>query len=215
MNGQHTTKACGKRAGLCVIEVCSSLFIFITLDRTKVLICPPATSQTLAAIILGQMRPLLVIFIGLCWTQAFSQNAILKNNEGHPTDTLYNNSLFFIKHDTLTRFLIGKVQTTDRCSSFSIIRQKYIKEQDGFHQLGTRTIVISNRCSNLLTADNVYCLRLVDFKIIKETVKIAIADSNDKKLRTKLKGDKDFEIQLKNKIDKFVSKVECNVVRIE
>jgi hypothetical protein len=41
------TKACGKRAGLCVIEVCSSLFIFITWDRTKVFICPPATSQTL------------------------------------------------------------------------------------------------------------------------------------------------------------------------
>jgi hypothetical protein len=32
------TKACGKRAGLCVIEVCSSLFIFITLDRAQVLI---------------------------------------------------------------------------------------------------------------------------------------------------------------------------------
>jgi hypothetical protein len=31
------TKACGKRAGLCVIEVCSSLFIFITVDGTKVL----------------------------------------------------------------------------------------------------------------------------------------------------------------------------------
>jgi hypothetical protein len=45
--GLHTTKACGKRAGLCVIEVCSSLFIFITWDRTKVFICPPATSQTL------------------------------------------------------------------------------------------------------------------------------------------------------------------------
>jgi hypothetical protein len=43
----HTTKACGKRAGLCVIEVCSSLFIFIKWDRTKVFICPPATSQTL------------------------------------------------------------------------------------------------------------------------------------------------------------------------
>lgn len=44
------TKAYCKRAGLCVIEVCSSLFIFITLDRTKVLICPPATSQTLPPI---------------------------------------------------------------------------------------------------------------------------------------------------------------------
>jgi len=32
------TKACGKRAGLCVIEVCSSLFIFITWDMTQVLI---------------------------------------------------------------------------------------------------------------------------------------------------------------------------------
>jgi hypothetical protein len=32
------TIACGKRAGLCVIEVCSSLFIFITWDRAKVLI---------------------------------------------------------------------------------------------------------------------------------------------------------------------------------
>jgi hypothetical protein len=32
------TKACGKRAGLCFIEVCSSLFIFITLDRAQVLI---------------------------------------------------------------------------------------------------------------------------------------------------------------------------------
>jgi hypothetical protein len=54
---QPPTKACGKRAGLCVIEVCSSLFIFITWDRTKVFICPPATSQTLAAIIMtGQPR---------------------------------------------------------------------------------------------------------------------------------------------------------------
>ncbi len=49
------TKACGKRAGLCVIEVGSSLFIFITLDGTKVFICPPSTSQTLAVIALGQM----------------------------------------------------------------------------------------------------------------------------------------------------------------
>lgn len=171
----------------------------------------------LTVIILGQMRPLLIIiiFLGVCWTQAFAQNAILKNSEGHPTDTLDDKSLFFIKHDTLTRFLIGKVQTTDHCSSFSIIRQKYKKEQGGFRQLGTRTIVISNRCSNLLNVDNVYCLRLVDFKIIKETVKITIADSNDKKLRTKLKGDKDFEIHLKDKIVKFISNVECNVVRIE
>jgi hypothetical protein len=44
-----TTIACGKRAGLCVIEVCISLFIFITVDRAKVFICPPATSKTLVA----------------------------------------------------------------------------------------------------------------------------------------------------------------------
>ena len=37
-NAQHTTKAYCKRAGLCVIEVCSSLFIFISLDRAQVLI---------------------------------------------------------------------------------------------------------------------------------------------------------------------------------
>jgi hypothetical protein len=37
-NLQPPTKACGKRAGLCVIEVCSSLFIFITLERAQVLI---------------------------------------------------------------------------------------------------------------------------------------------------------------------------------
>ena len=30
------TKAYCKRAGQCVIKVCSSLFIFITLDRAKV-----------------------------------------------------------------------------------------------------------------------------------------------------------------------------------
>jgi hypothetical protein len=40
--GQPLTKACGKRAGLFVIEVCSSLFIFITPrgagDRAQVLI---------------------------------------------------------------------------------------------------------------------------------------------------------------------------------
>jgi hypothetical protein len=47
--GQPPTKACGKRAGLCIIEVCSSLFIFISLDRAQVFNCPPATSQTLAA----------------------------------------------------------------------------------------------------------------------------------------------------------------------
>ncbi len=32
------TIACGKREGLWVIEVCSSLFIFISLDRAQVLI---------------------------------------------------------------------------------------------------------------------------------------------------------------------------------
>jgi len=35
---QALTKAYCKRAGLCVIEVCSSLFIFISLDRAQVLI---------------------------------------------------------------------------------------------------------------------------------------------------------------------------------
>jgi hypothetical protein len=34
----RTTKAYCKRAGLCVIEVCSSLFIFISLDGAQVLI---------------------------------------------------------------------------------------------------------------------------------------------------------------------------------
>ncbi|MFM7854378.1 MAG: hypothetical protein ACKO96_21265, partial [Flammeovirgaceae bacterium] len=50
LRARATTKASGKRAGLCVIEVCSSLFIFIAVDGTKVFICPPATSQPLAAI---------------------------------------------------------------------------------------------------------------------------------------------------------------------
>jgi hypothetical protein len=35
---QLATKAYCKRAGRCVIEVCSSLFIFISLDRAQVLI---------------------------------------------------------------------------------------------------------------------------------------------------------------------------------
>jgi hypothetical protein len=35
---QPPTKAYCKRAGLCVIEVCSSLFIFISLDGAQVLI---------------------------------------------------------------------------------------------------------------------------------------------------------------------------------
>ncbi|MFM7851910.1 MAG: hypothetical protein ACKO96_08330, partial [Flammeovirgaceae bacterium] len=41
------TIASGKRAGLCVIEVCSSLFIFISVDKARAFICPPATSQPL------------------------------------------------------------------------------------------------------------------------------------------------------------------------
>ena len=162
------------------------------------------------------MRPLLiVIFIGVSLARVFAQNEILKNSTGHVTDTLDNNSLFFIKNDTLTRFLVGKAQSTDHCSSFSIVRQQYKKEQDGFHQLGTRTIVISSKCSNLWKEDNVYCLRLIDFKLRKETVHIAIVDSDDNKLKTRLNGDNDFELQLKDKVDKFIGKVECNGVRIE
>jgi hypothetical protein len=34
----YDNKACGKRAGLCIIEVCSSLFIFITVDKAQILI---------------------------------------------------------------------------------------------------------------------------------------------------------------------------------
>jgi hypothetical protein len=37
-DAQQPTKAYCKRAGLCVIEVCSSLFNFIALDRAQVLI---------------------------------------------------------------------------------------------------------------------------------------------------------------------------------
>jgi hypothetical protein len=172
--------------------------------------------QALAAIILGQMRPLLIIiFIGVSLTRVFAQTEILGNGDGHVTDTLDDNSLSFVKNDTLTRFLIGKAQSTDHCSSFSIIRKQYKKEQVGFRQLETRTIVINTKCSNLWNEDNVYCLRLVEFKLRKGTVNIAIVDSDDKKMKTRIKGDNDFEFQLKDKVDKFISKVECNGVRIE
>ena len=59
------TKACGKRAGLCVIEVCSSLFIFITVDRSKVFSCPPATSQTLCVMPLDTLTRLPLLADGL------------------------------------------------------------------------------------------------------------------------------------------------------
>jgi hypothetical protein len=162
------------------------------------------------------MRPLLIIiFTGISLTRVFAQNEVLKNSDGHLTDTLDGNSLFFIKNDTLTRFLLSKAQSTDHCSSFSIVRQQYKKGQDGFRQLGTRTIVISTKCSNLWNEDNVYCLRLADFKLRKGTVNIAIVDSYEKKLRARIKGNNDFEFQLKDKVDRFISKVECNGVRIE
>jgi len=75
--------------------------------------------------------------------------------------------------------------------------------------------MIGSKCSSLWDENDVYCLRLVDFKFNKGIVNIAISDSNGKRLKTKLKSDNNFEIQLKDKVDKFISKVKCNGVRIE
>ena len=169
------------------------------------------------------MRQLLIIiFIGVISIEAFSQKTIvldhdrliLKSKDGIITDTLDSNSFYTIKNDTLTRFLIGKSSSTDQCSSFSIIRELYKKENYGFGQFGTRTIRIISKCSSLWNEDP-FCLRLGKFKVSNGTVHAVITDSDDKKLRVKLEGDKNFEIRLKNKVDTFISRSECNGVRIE
>jgi len=60
-----------------------------------------------------------------------------------------------------------------------------------------------------------FCLRLDKFKVNNGTVHAVITDSDDKKVRVKLEGDKNFETRLKDKVDTFFSRSECNGVWIE
>jgi hypothetical protein len=139
---------------------------------------------------------------------------ILINESGLIIDTLTNKSLYFIKDDTLTRFLLAKTFSPDNCPSFSIIRGLFKKDDLGYRQLGTRKIIINSKCSSLWN-DSVYCIRLEDFKLKKGTSNFKITDSSDKRLKVKIKGDNDFEINLKDRLDKFIDNSECNGVVIE
>jgi hypothetical protein len=163
------------------------------------------------------MKPfLIVVFVCVILNDVFSQESlILRDVSGYPTDTLGAGSLFFIRNDTLTRFVISKGSSPDHCSTFSIARGRYLKGDDGFRQLGIKTIVIGSKCSSLWSEDKIYCLRLEKFKISKYTVSLTITDSNDQKLRARLKGGNDFETQLKDKVDNFINSVDCNGVTVE
>jgi len=169
-------------------------------------------------------QSLVVILIGISSITAFPQKetsrkndrVILLNSSGLAIDTLNKKSFYFIKNDTLTRFLIGKSHSPDQCSSFSVVRQQFKKEKNGFEQFGTRKIVLGSKCSSLWSEESsIYCLRLADFRLNAQTVSITIIDSNDKKIKARVEGNHNFEIQLKEKMDKFISNVECNDVRIE
>lgn len=163
----------------------------------------------------------IIFFIGLVSIDARSQNSIdqivLKNETGQITDTLNNNSFFLVRNDTLTRFSIGLALSPDHCKSFSIIREWYKKEDPGFRQLGVKKIKIYSKCSNLWTQDEngAYCLQLSNFQLKNEIAKITITDSNDKKLKVKLVCDNSFEVLLKEKVNMFMDKTECNDVQIE
>lgn len=164
------------------------------------------------------MRQLLIVFIlGACTLNVLSQERLLLTNpDGHMTDTVDMGSRDFIKKDTLTRFLLGKSFSPDRCSSFSIVRKQYVKEQDGFRQFSTKTIKVDSKCSSLWRdGDDVYCLHLGKFEVRNGTVRILITDSDEKKLRATLKANRDFENRLKDRINKFINRSDCNGVRIE
>jgi hypothetical protein len=169
------------------------------------------------------MKQVLIIFlIGISSIRTFSQeniasefnSGILKTKGELVTDTLDNKSLYIIKRDTLTRLLIEKSSSTDRCSSFSIIRELYKKEKNGFKRVKARRISIGSKCTSLWS-NNVYCLRLIKFKFKNGKVHIIITDSNVKKLKTRLRCDNNFEIQLKTQLDKFINNIECNGVQVE
>ena len=174
-------------------------------------------AQTLATIILGQMRIFLsILFVSVSLIGTLAQErVVISGKDGQNIDTLDNRSIYSIKGDTLTRFIRAKSHSPDQCSSFSLIREQHTREGKEFRHLRTRKIVIMSTCSSLLTDDNAYCLQLVDFKLNNGTAKIVLADSNDRKLRTKIKVDNNFEIRLKAKVDKFIDRQDCNGVRIE
>jgi len=160
----------------------------------------------------------IILFIGVTLgtlAQTDKDRLILRSKNGIVTDTLTDNSFYFIKNDTLTRFLIAKSSSPDNCSSFSIMRELYKNDNSGFEQLVTRTIRINSKCSSLWSNDAPYCIRLEDFKLTKGTARFTLIDSNDKKLKIKIIGDNDFEIYLKDKVDKFIDNAKCNGVRIE
>ena len=164
------------------------------------------------------MRPwlFLVFFIGTTHTfaQEPGEGRLLTSRNFITRDTLTKDSFYFIKNDTLTRFKIGKLQALDHCSSYSIIREVYKKEHTLYRQFSTKTIKLYSTCTSLVS-DRVYCLRLIQFKLRKETVTLTMVDSDEKKLKVRLTVKDDFETRLKNKLDAFVTRVECNVIKVE